>query len=151
MSLSEPCKYTLTSFFVVVVIGECNSTNQTLVHNIQNNTVYQFRVQLSPAHSCHCVNIETVGDIKLLNGGWCNDLQNTTTICAAEGATRTYLSEPVAVISTTNSTTQHVGCDHSFAAHNVMDLAIAYEGDFTSCPGSQCLFPLLPLRSDEKL
>ena len=138
--------------FFIFVVGECNSTNQTLVHNIQDNTVYQFRVQLSPAHSCHCVNIETVGDIKLLNGRWCNDLQSTKTICAAEGATRTYLSEPVAMISTTNNTTEHVGCNHSFATHNVMEMSIAYEENFMSCPESQCLFPLLPLRlSDKKM
>ena len=125
----------------------CNSTNQTLVHNIQNNTVYQFRVQLSPAHSCHCVNIEAVGDIDLVEGRWqCSNFINgmfSMSVCAIEDMIRTYLSEPVAVL--TNSI-HHVEChSNSLAVVNTMDTAIAYEGIFGSCPVSQCVFPLNPL------
>ena len=139
--------FVIVGFFCSWWLGVCNSTNQTLVHNIQNNTVYQFRVQLSPAHSCHCVNIEAVGDIDLVEGRWqCSKFINgmfSMSVCAIEDMIRTYLSEPVAVL--TNSI-HHVEChSNSLAVVNTMDTAIAYKGIFGSCPVSQCVFPLYPL------
>ena len=111
----------------VFLVEECDSTNQTLVHNIQNNTVYQFRVQLSPAHSCHCVNIETVGDITLLNGRWCIK-PGIIKICADESRTSTHLSEPVAVVArASNYTTQIVDCDRQFVMDNIMNGAVGSE------------------------
>ena len=129
---------------VVFLLGECNSTDQTLVHNIQNNTVYQFRVQLSPAHSCHCVNIETVKSVSLINQ-WCIQpvISTGNQLCATK-SNSTYLSQPVAI---EDGLIDNLMCSHPFVKQNTMDTAIAYEGMFGSCPESQCLFPLTPLPS----
>ena len=134
--------------------GMCESDNNKLKREIKNNTVYQFRVQLSPAHSCHCVNIEAVGDINLVNR-WCNTSSNV--LCAKnESTTMTYLSVPVHVVNMTDAddgpanakpTPAHLDCEHRFAKLNVTDIAIAHEGTFESCPKHQCLFPLMPLTS----
>ena len=68
---------------------------------------------------------------------------NMNSVCAIEDLIRTYLSEPVAVL--TNST-HHIECrSNSLAVVNIMETAIAYEGMFGSCPVSQCIFPLNPL------
>ena len=45
----------------------------------------------------------------------------------------TYLSEPVAVISTI-STTQTVNCSHHFVLDNILSKAVADEGTFARCP-----------------
>ena len=120
--------------------GMYESDNKT--HEIKNNTVYQFRVQLSPAHSCHCVNIETVGDINLVNR-WCEISSNV--LCAKdELTTMTYLSQPVTMM---NGNLVSLDCGHPFATLNVTDIAIAYEGKFECYPKHQCLFPLMPLTS----
>ena len=130
---------------LVFVLGECNSNNQTLVHNIQDNTVYQFRVQLSPAHSCHCVNIETVGSTSLINQNWCIQpvISTGNHLCATE-SNSTYLSQPVAI---GDNFIDNVECSHPFVMQNTMDTAVAYEGKFGSCPEAKCLFPLTPLPS----
>ena len=130
---------------LVFVLGECNSTNQTLIHNIQTNTVYQFRVQLSPAHSCHCVDIETVGSVSLINQNWCiQPVISTGNHLCATASNSTYLSQPVAI---DGDFIDNVDCSHPFVIQNTMDTAIAYEGIFGCCPVSQCLFPLTPLPS----
>ena len=132
---------------VVVVLGECNSTNQTLIHNIETYSVYQFRVQLSPAHSCHCVNIETVGYITLLNQDWCSQPEPITVnrICAAGNTVNMYLSQPVAVLSA--DVTKNISCRNIFAMQNVTDTAIAHARTFGSCPEHECHFSLQPLPS----
>ena len=106
------------------------------------NTVYQFRVQLSPAHSCHCVNIETVGDINLVNR-WC---EASNVLCAKNELTMMmYLSQPV--VTMMNTSLVRLDCDHQFATLNVADIAIAHEGKCECYPKHQCLFPLMPLTS----
>ena len=125
-------------------LGNC-STSQTLLHSIDINTVYQFRVQLSPAHSCHCVNIETVGSISLINN-WCIQDQPVKNIgnqfCATE-SNSTYFSQPVTI---EDNFIHDVRCSHPFVMQNNIDTAVAYEGMFRCCPESKCLFPLKPLK-----
>ena len=125
--------------------GMCESENDKLIREIKTNTVYQFRVQLSPAHSCHCVNIETVGDINLDNR-WCEASSNV--LCAKNELTMmTYLSQPVVTMMNASLEPAPLDCGHQFVKLNVTDIAIAHEGTFESCPKHQCLFPLMPLTS----
>ena len=146
----------LLLFIVVVVVVVCccclllllydagmyESDNKTLTHEIKNNTVYQFRVQLSPAHSCHCVNTTTVGDVNLVNR-WCETSSNV--LCAKDELTTiTYLSQPVTMM---NGSIVSLDCDHPFVTLNDTDIAIAHEGKFECYPKNQCLFPLMPLTS----
>ena len=120
-------------------LGNC-STSQTLLHQLQTNIVYQFRVQLSPAHSCHCVTLTAA-----FNGlfEWCVQpiTKTTTKLCATENIS-TYLTKPFAI----SDIFEIVECNHPFVMQNTMDIAVAYEGMFSSCPESQCLFPLKPLK-----
>ena len=131
---------------LVFVVGECNSTDQTLVHNIQINTVYQFRVQLSPANSCHCVNIETVMGSSSLINQWCIQpvISAGNQLCTIAESNSMYLSQPVAIEA---GLIDNVECSHPFVIQNTMDTAVAYEGMFGSCPEAQCFFPLTPLPS----
>ena len=125
----------------------CESDNNRLKREIKTNTVYQFRVQLSPAYSCHCVKIETVGYINLVSDRWCNASSNV--LCARnESTTMTYLSQPVVtMMDASTGELKSLDCDHQFAKLNVTDIAIAHEEVFESCPKHQCLFPFMPLTS----
>ena len=122
-------------------LGNCSTNKQTLLQ-IQTNFVYQFRVQLSPAHSCHCV---TLTAAMMFNGflDWCvQPITNTSTkLCATENIS-TYISKPSAI----RDVFDNVECSHPFVMQNTMDTAVAYEGMFGCCPESQCLFPLKPLK-----
>ena len=121
--------------------GMYKSDNKT--RKINANTVYQFRVQLSPAHSCQCVNIETVGDVNLVNR-WCETSSNV--LCAKNKLiTMMYLSEPV--VTRANGSLVYLDCDHPFTTLNDTDIAIVHEGTFECYPKHQCLFPLMPLTS----
>ena len=150
MHLQVPCLCTIVKnefvvytckFVELFFLGNC-STSQTLLHQIQTNTVYQLRVQLSPAHSCHCVTLRTD---QLFNGflDWCvQPITNTPNkFCATENIS-TYISKPGVI----RPPFENVECSHSFVMQNTMDTAVAYQGMFSCCSESQCLFPLKPLK-----
>ena len=126
-------------------LGNC-STSQTLLHSIETDTVYQFRVQLSPAHSCHCVTLTDHPQFIRFSGQWCvQPITNTPIkLCATENIS-TYLTRPF-VIPESLLLAQSTECSHPFVMQNTMDTAVAYEGMFSCCPESQCLFPLEPLK-----
>ena len=123
-------------------LGNC-STSQTLLHQIQTNIVYQFRVQLSPAHSCHCVTLTATDPAFNDFLKWCVwPITNTPTkLCATENIS-TYISKPIVIRPHLES----VQCSHPFVMQNTMDTAVAYEEMFGCCPESQCLFPLESLK-----
>ena len=126
----------------LLFLGNC-STIQKLLHQIQTNIVYQFRVQLSPAHSCHCVTLTATNPTFSDFLNWCvRPITHTPTkLCATENIS-TYISKPSAI----REFFEHVECSHPFVMQNTMDTAVAYEGMFSCCPESQCLFPLEPLK-----
>ena len=135
-------------------VGNC-STSQALIHSIETNTVYQFRVQLSPAHSCHCVTLTATNPAFNQFLDWCvQPITNISTkLCAMENIS-TYLSKPVAIqrFSIIGNLELALECSHPFVMQNTMDTAVAYEGMFSSCPEShmQCLFPLESLKTMSK-
>ena len=130
-----------------------------MVHEVQTNVAYQFRVQLSPAngHSCQCVKIE-VNISRHSIQKWCMPTQlSTSRFCAVQGKMMVYISQPTAISQPTpvqtppsspSITTTDVNCDLPFVMSNITDIAVAHDDmSFVCCPESQSLFPLTPLPS----
>ena len=131
-----------------------------MVHEVQTNVAYQFRVQLSPAngYSCQCVKIE-VNISRHSIQKWCMPTQLSTSsrFCAVQGKMMVYISQPTAVSQPTpvqtppsspSIATTDVNCDLPFVMSNITDIAVAHDDmSFVCCPESQSLFPLTPLPS----
>ena len=135
--------------------GLCNCTGDSFV--VDNNTQYQFRIQLSRAPSYCCIN---AGDftnqlIELLSPAsstldWYHEESNqiitdsNANLCPSDNNTSTFLSP---ILQKSNDPLQ-CNCD-TFCPHNTTDLAVAYEETFANnCTTEHC-FPFAPLNKTQ--
>ena len=136
--------------------GLCNCTEDSFTRDPNNTRQYQFRIQLSRAPSCHCINAGgfTNQIIKLLSGGgsvldWYHEESNqiikvsadsNASLCPSDNTTSTFLSP---ILQKSNDPLQ---CNSDpFCPHNTTDLAVAYNETFANnCTTEHC-FPFAPL------
>ena len=126
---------------------------------VDPNTQYQFRIQLSRAPSCHCINAERFTNqlITLLSGGgsWYHEKSNQiitvpdANLCPSENyTTNTFLSPILQHISSNSQLSPECNSD-TFCPHNTTDLAVAYKEKFAnSCTTERC-FPFARLNKTQ--
>ena len=132
--------------------GLCSCTGDSFM--VDPNTQYQFRIQLSRAPSCHCIN---AGDftnqlIELLSLAttldWYHEESNQiitvpdANLCPSDNyTTNTFLSP---ILQHNSQLSPECNSD-TFCPHNTTDLAVAYKETFANnCTTERC-FPFAPL------
>ena len=135
-------------------VGLCNCTGDSFMAD--PNTQYQFRIQLSRAPSCHCINAgdftnQLITLLSLLSNvlDWYHEESNqiikvsagsNANLCPSDNTTSTFLSPILQRLSIT----QQCNSD-TFCPHNTTDLAVAYKETFANnCTTERC-FPFAPL------
>ena len=134
--------------------GLCSCTGDSFV--VDPNTQYQFRIQLSRAPSCHCINAECFTNqiISSGRGSWYHEKSNQTiavpdaNLCPSENyTTNTFLSP---ILQHINNSQLNPECNNdTFCPHNTTDLAVAYKETFANnCTTEHC-FPFAPLNKTQ--
>ena len=132
----------------------CDCTEDSFT--VDSNTQYQFRIELSRASPCYCINTtDLVGEVvkqSLTTGTtltWYHQGSNnaivvsddTSLLCPSDNNTSTYLTEIL------QKPLDNRDCNNdTFCPHNTTDLAVAYKDTFnaSSCTTEHC-FPFKPL------
>ena len=129
---------------ITLSIGICNCTTEPSLDTVARE--YQFRVQLSVASSCHCVNVANVNSALQIFfvtsnpiTNWCTEDFNvisTSLLCATENKTSTFLSP----LLNANATVVQCSNNNMYADQNNTDIAVAYNHTvFSSCSLSHCI------------
>ena len=134
----------VTLILILLSIGTCNCTPEPSLDTEARE--YQFRVQLSAASSCHCVDVTNVNCalnnvFKTANviTNWCTedfDVRNNSLLCATENKTSTFLSP----LLNANTAAVHCSNNNVYAGQNTTDIAVAFNHTvFSSCSQSHCI------------
>ena len=129
---------------LILSIGTCNCTPEPSLDT--EDREYQFRVQLSAASSCHCVDVTNVNEalrnvFQTTNiiTKWCTkdfDIINNSLLCATENKTSTFLSP----LLNANTAADQCSNNNMYADQNTTDIAVAYNHTvFSSCSQSHCI------------